>query len=359
VRVDRLRAVSFRCYAELDTELAAGTTLVAGPNGAGKTSLLEALHVALLGTSPRTSTDVRCIREGDPFLRVEATGEQGGRAATTSVAIAPGQPRRITIDGAAARSASELAERWACVVFLPEQLDVVKRAPALRRAYVDRAVARLWPAYERTAGVYGSALEQRVAVLRRIRAGHAGVDALDPWDAQLAQAGAVVVAARRRFCERAAPLFRERLGALGGRPEDASLRYRTEWPETADGLLAELTARRPRDLERGTTSAGPHLDDVDLREQGRELRAFGSQGEQRTAVLALLLAEAALLRETRGEAPVLLLDDVLSELDARRRAALLALLPEHGQAVVTAADAEGVPGPDLVLRVEAGRLRPE
>ena len=108
-----------------------------------------------------------------------------------------------------------------------------------------------------------------------------------------------------------------------------------------------------------TTSAGPHLDDVELREQGRELRAFGSQGEQRTAVLALLLAEAALLRETRGEPPVLLLDDVLSELDAGRRERLLGLLPEHGQAVVTATDAEGVRGADLVLRVERGALVPD
>jgi DNA replication and repair protein RecF len=315
--------------------------------------------VALVGTSPRTSTDVRCIRDGEAFLRVEAQGEQGGRSASTSVAIATGEPKRITVDGAPVRSAEALAERFACVVFLPERLDVVKRAPALRRAYVDRAVARLWPAYARTSAAYAAALEQRVALLRRIRAGRAFPADLDPWDEQLAQAGAVVAQARQRFCDRAEPLFQERLGLLGGRGDDASLRYRTAWPSTVDGLREALAERRARDLERLTTSAGPHLDDVELREQGRELRAFGSQGEQRTAVLALLLAEAALLRETRGETPILLLDDVLSELDAGRRAALLELLPAHGQAIVTAADAEGVPGPDLVLRVEAGKLLPD
>jgi DNA replication and repair protein RecF len=356
VRVDRLRAVSFRCYESLDAELGAGTTLVAGPNGAGKTSLLEALHVALQGSSPRTSSDARCIRAGAEFLRVEAAGEQGGRPARTSVAIARGEPRRITVDGAPVRSAEALLERWACIVFLPERLDVVKRAPALRRAYVDRAVARLWPAFAHTAAVYASALEQRTALLRRIRAGHARAEALDPWDEQLAQAGAVVIAARRRFCTRSEPLFRERLGQLGGRPEEAGLAYRSEWPDSADGLRAALAERRPRDLERLTTSAGPHLDDVELREQGRELRAFGSQGEQRTAVLALLLAEAALLAETRGEPPVLLLDDVLSELDPGRRERLLALLPAHGQAIVTATEADGAGGVDRVLQVRDGRL---
>ncbi len=356
MRVDRLRAVSFRCYESLDAALAPGTTLVVGPNGAGKTSLLEALHVALQGSSPRTSSDTRCIRAGAAFLRVAAAGEQAGRPASTSVASAPGEPRRITIDGAPARSAESLLERWACVVFLPERLDVVKRAPALRRAYVDRAVARLWPAFARTAAVYASALEQRTALLRRIRAGHAAPPALDPWDEQLAQAGAVVNAARRRFCERSEPLFRERLGQLGGRGGDAALSYRSDWPDSPQGLLAALAERRPRDLERLTTSAGPHLDDVELREQGRELRAFGSQGEQRTAVLALLLAEAALLAETRGAPPVLLLDDVLSELDAARRARLLELLPAHGQAIVTATEADGADGADRVLQVLDGRL---
>jgi DNA replication and repair protein RecF len=217
-------------------------------------------------------------------------------------------------------------------------------------------VARLWPAFARTAAAYATALEQRTALLRRIRAGRATPSALDPWDDQLAQAGAVVIAARRRFCTRSEPLFRERLGLLGGSAEEAGLAYRSEWPDSVEGLRAALAERRPRDLERLTTSAGPHLDDVALREQGRELRSFGSQGEQRTAVLALLLAEAALLAETRGEPPVLLLDDVLSELDAARRARLLELLPAHGQAVVTATEADGGERVDRLLHVREGRL---
>ncbi len=200
----------------------------------------------------------------------------------------------------------------------------------------------------------GRALAQRNALLRRIRAGVADAAGLDVWDEQLADQGAALIAARARLCTRLAAPFAAHLEALGGRA-GAILEYRPR--VAADDLAAALAERRERDITRAATSAGPHLDDVVLHEQARELRSFGSQGEQRTAVLALLLAEATLVTELRGEPPVLLLDDVLSELDVERRARLQQAVRGIGQAIVTTTEAAHLPEPaDRVLVVGRGAI---
>jgi DNA replication and repair protein RecF len=359
LRVRAVHAVSFRLYARLDAGLADGLTAVVGANGAGKTSLLEAVHFGCTGYSSRTSAEAQCVREGDELLRVEVEGVSAGRPCRTAVGFRPGEPKRVVVDGAPARSVEALAERWACLVFTPDRLALVKRSAAVRRAYLDRAVARIDPPAARASGGYARALAQRNALLRRVRAGAAPPAALDPWDEQAASLGAEITAARRRLCERLAPLFRERVGRLGGRNDEAWLRYLPRGDEDPAAALAALRAGRRRDVERAVTGSGPHLDDVLLAESARAVRAYGSQGEQRTAVLALLLAEATVLRETRGEPPVLLLDDVLSELDERRRRLLLDAVREHGQTVVTTADPRDLPEPpDRVLEVAAGALSP-
>ncbi len=222
----------------LETGLAPGTTLVAGPNGAGKTSLLEARARGARRRrrrAPRPTS--RCIREGEAFLRVEAEGEQGGRPASTSVAIAPGEPKRITIDGAPVRSADD-ARRALRVRRVPagaprRREARARPAPRLRRSRGRPPVARLRPHQQR--------LRRRPRAARRVAAPHPRRPrvpgrASTPGTSSCAQAGAVVAQARQRFCERAEPLFQERLGLLGGRGDDASLRYRTAWPSTVDGL---------------------------------------------------------------------------------------------------------------------------
>jgi len=355
VRVDRLRAVDFRPYAALDVALHPGVTAVVGENGAGKTSLLEALHFGCTGFSPRTSAEAHCVRVGATALRVEIEGEAGGRPFASGVGFQPGAPKRIRVDGVAVRSAERLAERFSCLVFLPDRLALVKRAASVRRAYLDRAVTRLEPRLAEPQAVYARALLQRNALLRRIRAGVAPLAALEPWDDQVAVAGAEVTRARRRLCERLAPLYTERLVELGGARDAVSLQYRPRGDEDAVVLRALLASRRDADVARGATTVGPHLDDVALAERARDVRAYGSQGEQRTAVLALLLAEAALHLRDRGEQPVLLLDDVLSELDARRRGLLVDVVRAHGQAVITATEASHLPSPaDRTLEVAGG-----
>jgi DNA replication and repair protein RecF len=358
MRVSRLRLTQVRCYARADVAFADGVTAIVGPNGAGKTSLLEAVHLALVGHSPRTSNDLRCIQDGTAFLRVEADGTVRGAAHAVTLALSPSEQRRVTLDGRSLRSREELDQWWTCLVFLPDRLAVVKRAPAVRRAYLDRATSRLEPAHLAEVAGYVRALAQRNALLRRIRAGVAAPATLDVWDELLARHGALVMAGRARTCDALAPRFSERLAALGG-AAPGTLRYRTRAPEGEHELLAALHARRATDIARAASGLGPHLDDVALLERDRDLRSYGSQGEQRTAVLALLLAEASLVIDRRGERPILLLDDVLSELDVGRRRLLIETVRAHGQALVTATEVAHLPEPpDGVLVVEAGTIGP-
>jgi DNA replication and repair protein RecF len=233
-------------------------------------------------------------------------------------------------------------------VFTPDRLVVVKGGPAARRAYFDRALGRGTPAKAALPAEYGAALAQRNASLRGISLGYSSHDALRPWTKRVAELGAQLVEARREVIAALEPSFAARAGELG--LSDAALHYEADPPS-----VESLEARFERDLDRGATGAGPHLDDIEILAGSRDLRAFGSQGEQRLAVLALLLAEAELVRERRGVPPLLLLDDVLSELDPDRRRVLAERLPAYGQALITTTSTGALPvEPDQLVEVEAG-----
>jgi DNA replication and repair protein RecF len=319
-----------------------------GPNGAGKTNLLEALHVGTQGFSPRTRRDPQLVRFGRDATRVVVAGRRAGAPVEVEVTVRRGEGKQVRLNGAALAAAEQLRAELATLVFTPDRLSVVKGGPAVRRAYFDRTLARLLPGRASVPGDYAAALEQRNVALRRVASGASGRDAVAPWTEQVAALGAELVEARRRTVAVLAPVFAEQAGELG--LEDARLLYEAE-PPTVDRLEADL----PRDLERGWTGAGPHLDDVGILAGTRELRAFGSQGEQRLAVLSLILAETELLTQ-QGRTPLLLLDDVLSELDTSRRRSLAGRLGEDGQAVVTATAAAALPAdPAQLVEVEPGR----
>ncbi|HEU5064669.1 MAG TPA: DNA replication and repair protein RecF, partial [Gaiellaceae bacterium] len=222
------------------------------------------------------------------------------------------------------------------LVFTPDRLVVVKGGPAARRAYFDRTLGRLFPARAGAPAEYGAAVAQRNAALRRVAIGASSRDAVSPWTERVAELGQALVAGRSETIELLSPPFAERAAELG--LTGAELVYEAEPPTTAT-----LEARLDEDLDRGTTGLGPHLDDVGIAAERRDLRRFGSQGEQRLAVLSLLLAEAALLTERGPAPPLLLLDDVLSELDERRRRALAERITGIGQAFVTATGASALP----------------
>jgi len=285
------------------------------------------------------------IRFGETKARVDVHGTRDAVVADIRVTLEAGAGKKAMINGAPLRG------EIATLVFTPDRLALVKGAPATRRAYFDRALGRLSPARAQLSAEYGAAVAQRNASLRRIALGFSSRDALAPWTECVAELGTELVAARREVLDLLAAPFGERAGELG--LPDAELRYAGE-PPTA----AALEERFDRDLERGATGIGPHLDDVVIASAGRELRSFGSQGEQRLTVLALLLAEAELIAERRGTAPLLLLDDVLSELDPARRRILAARVAATGQALVTATDPAMLPAdPDQLVEVSDGTAR--
>jgi DNA replication and repair protein RecF len=328
--------------------LAPGIVLVTGSNGAGKTNLLEALHVGSQGFSPRTRADQQLIRFGQATARVRLKGSQTAAPIETDITIAPRQAKRVTLNGAPVASAEVLRARLSALVFVPDRLAVVKGGPLVRRTYVDRMLGRMFPPRANLPVEYARVLAQRNEALRRVRGGVSTRTAVEPWTQQLAELGTALDEARAELVGLLAPGFAGRAETLG--LADAVLAY------AGTGLRAEeLDARLPRDIERGTTGAGPHLRDVEVKAGGRDLRGFGSQGEQRLAVLALLLAEAELAAARRGSPPLLLLDDVFSELDEHRRAKLLSSLPAGGQTILTATERghypAAAPEPRLVVHV--------
>ena len=325
--------------------------LAVGPNGAGKTNLLEAVHLATQGFSPRTRAEAQVVRFGAAGARIAVRGRRDGSAFEAEVTIRPREGKRAKLNGAPLRTAEQLRNELPALVFTPDRLVVVKGSPAARRAYFDRSVARLQPARASVPVEYAAALGQRNASLRRVAARVSPPEALAPWTDQVAALGAALVAARTEAIAELGAAFAVKAAALG--LPDGRLVYAGR-----AATVEELEARLQRDLERGATGAGPHLDDVGIFSGERDLRSFGSQGEQRLAVLALLLAEASALAERRGGPPLLLFDDVFSELDRTRREALVALLPAGGQTLMTstAADALAVE-PDQLLVVSPGRVR--
>jgi DNA replication and repair protein RecF len=325
--------------------------LVVGPNGAGKTNLLESLHVGTQGFSPRTRADAQLVRFGERTGRIALRGVRGETAVELELAIEVGEGKRAKLNGAPLRAAEQLRSEVATLVFTPDRLAVVKGGPAVRRAYFDRALGRLAPARAQLSTDYAAAVAQRNASLRRVAGGFSSRDALAPWTEQVALLGRELVEARSQVIAWLAPGFAERADELG--LPATRMTYDGEPP-----TLEALERRLDRDLERGSTGLGPHLDDIVLTSGPRDLRNFGSQGEQRLTVLALLLAEAELIAERRGFAPLLLLDDVLSELDPNRRRVLAERVQGTGQTLVTATQASSLPlEPAQLLEVTPGLVQ--
>ena len=342
--VEALRVKGWRSYAAAEIRLGPGLTVIHGPNGAGKTNLLEALYFGLTGRSCRTGNEREVVAFGAQAARVEvATCDRDG-AHELAVGFQPGEAKRFRVDGAPVERLADTSARPLVSVFLPDRLELVKGPPALRRSHLDQVVAALWPSRVATRRGYSQALAQRNALLSRVRRGAASRDSLRVWDLELARHGIALRADRSEAVASLVEPFAAAAAELGLSGESRL----EERPKTraadAEELAAELTAGVDSDLERGFTGRGPHRDDLALLRDDRELRAYGSQGEQRLALLALLLAEREAMAAARGGPPLLLLDDVMSELDASRRERLIERITAAGQAVVTTTDLGHVPG---------------
>jgi DNA replication and repair protein RecF len=361
VQVLSLTLREFRGYETANVDLGENLTVVTGPNGAGKTNLLEGLYFACTGRSCRTNNEREVIRFAAGTTRTVLTCQDEDGRHELTVGFSPGQPKVMRADGAAVDRLLDVTTRPLVSVFLPDRLELIKGAPALRRAHLDQFVAALWPARAVTRRSYSQALAQRNALIARIRSGRGSRTSLSNWDAQLAQHAVALMSDRRGAVELIAEPF-ARIGAGLGLDREPSVSYRPRSPATEPHELAgELAERLDIDLECGFTGHGPHRDDLAARHDGHDLRAYGSQGQQRLALLALLLAEREVIGAHRPSAPMMLLDDVMSELDRDRRQALVDLLrASPGQSVITTTDLEHVPGgtdPDVThLAVSNGHL---
>jgi DNA replication and repair protein RecF len=335
-----------RSLVDARVELEAGTVSLIGPNGAGKTNFLEALYFALTGRSFRTSDRRELIPFGGQLARAEAVvRDEDGVEHRFLASISRGDGRRHLLDGAPADAATLARHRPPVAVFSPDRLVLIKGPPGNRRAHLDGYVATRWPSRAGLRQRYGQALAQRNALLARLAGGQTS-SGLEVWDSALAEAAGALIAARSDAVGELAPPFAAAAAELG-LADDATLEYAPRATGTVDEIRAGLAERRDADLRLGRTSWGPHLDELKLAAGGRSLRRYGSQGQQRTALLALLFAEREALRSSGRPLPLLLLDDVMSELDPERRERLVERIGGGGQALITAAAEESVPAQAL------------
>jgi DNA replication and repair protein RecF len=339
----------FRTYGRADASLGAGLTVVHGPNGAGKSNLLEAIYFGCTGRSPRTRNERELIGFGAQATRVSLRLLDGAEPHQLSVGFgiageSPQLVKRMTADGAPVERMLDVPTRPLVSVFIPERLELLKGPPAVRRAHLDQLVAAVWPLRAQARRDYSKVLAQRNALLMGIRSGRSSRVTLSTWDRELAGKALTLREHRREALELLVEPFAERAGELGCNGEP-SIEYRPRTrAEDEEEFIAELQQRLNGDLERGFTGHGPHRDELAILRDGRELRVYGSQGEQRLALLALLLAERFVLGRERGRTPLMLLDDVMSELDSRRRELLAGELSASGQSIIATTDLSHVPG---------------
>ena len=368
VRVVSLEMRDFRTYGRAEARLGEGLTVVHGPNGAGKSNLLEALYFGCTGRSPRTRNDRELVRFGSQAARVVVRMLDGSETHELSVGFSSAAPgiqavKRMSCDGAPVERLVDVEHRPLVSVFLPDRLELVKGPPTVRRGHLDQVLAAIWPGRADSRREYSKVLAQRNALLARMRAGRASDGALATWDRELAAQALLLMAHRAETVALLRAPFTARAALLGCAGE-LQLEYR---PRSRAGdeqeFCAELRERLAGDLERGFTGHRAHRDELAIVREGRELRVYGSQGEQRLALLALLLAERAALSQERRRMPLMLLDDVMSELDAERRDLLARELSAGGQSVIATTDLAHVPGAGEAsvtrLRISTGAILQE
>jgi len=356
----------FRRYEHVELAVGPGVTVFEGSNGAGKTTLLEAVAWVALGRSFRGVGDVALVRDGCDHAIVRATVDDAGRRQSLDAELRVAGRNRVLVNGHPLARTRDRLDLLRVTIFTPDDLALVKGGPAGRRDYLDDLLVVLAPRYEAARTDYEKVLRHRNALLKGGARGPDAATTLDVFDDQLARAGAELVRGRLRLVDRLGPEMETAYAHLAGRPARIAGRYEADWapggvdPETAEVVLRDALARlRPKEIDRGVTLAGPHRDEWRLLLDGLDTRSHASQGEQRCLALALRLGGHAVCRDTIDAAPVLLLDDVFSELDDQRAAALATALPEGQTLITTATALPAIVEPELHLRVDAGTLRPE
>lgn len=356
MRLERVWLTDLRSYAEAEIELAPGLTALLGDNGQGKTNVLEGIAWLATLTSFRGAPTDALIRRGAERAIIRAEGEREGRSILIEAELAATDRNRVLVNRQPLKRARDLLGVLRVTVFAPDDLELVKGGPAQRRRYLDDALVASHPRYDALRSEVDKVLKQRNALLKGAggRLDESAAFTLDVWDAKLAESGGALASARQNLLDRLEPVLSQTYDSVAHGPAEVGATYVADW--AALGLAEALAASRKDDVRRGVSTVGPHRDDIELTVGGLPSRTHASQGEQRSLALALRLAAHHVITDVTGSAPILLLDDVFSELDPDRSDALLANLPV-GQTVLTSAS--GLPpkaAPDLVLRIADGQI---
>jgi DNA replication and repair protein RecF len=365
VRVAAVSLTSFRGWSSLALEPPAGVVVLAGPNASGKTSVLEALWYTAALRSHRTSTDEHLVRRGEEasIVRVSVVRENSDRAELVELEIRASGRARAKLGGAPVTRRRDVLGALRAALFAPERVEVVRGDPGARRSFADELLVQLHPRYHAVARAYDRALRQRNALLRDVVAGRAGPAGLEAWDEALAAPGGELCAGRAAAIASLVP-FAGKAYAMVGEGDDLGVAYAPNVAPPPDASPAawtqaireRLNARRPDELVRGTTLAGPHRDDLEITIGGLPARTHASQGEAWMAAVAMVLGAHDAIGDAIGEPPVLLLDDAFSPLDPRRRERLASALPPGAQILLSAADPAEVPEAAGATRIDVTEL---
>lgn len=363
MRIDWLSLVGFRSYPQLEWHPDPGVNLLIGDNGAGKTNLLEAIAYLSTLRSFRSSPDQALVSEKSEAAVIRSGVNSYDRDRIIEMEIPRAGPRRVQVDKTRLRRVTDLLGVIRVVAFIPEDLDMLKRGPAQRRDLLDEIAVQLWPASHLDQAEYDRALRQRNAFLR---SGDPDRVTLGVWDSRLSQAGGKVLARRARVIAILDPLLAIAYADIAGTTETVGLTYAPSWgrdefdsvsaAEYGTRLDEALELSRRVDYERRMTTVGPHRDEPGFQLAGIDARTHASQGEQRTIALAVKLAAHRAVAEMTGDRPVLLLDDVFSELDPERSGSLARHLPDETQILITSARSEDLPLPGRSWRVSGGEV---
>lgn len=364
MQLTELSLWNFRNYGRLHLELEGDLFLLVGANAQGKTNLLEAIGLLVTGRSPRTSRHRDLVRWGETHGGVRARARRRHSSVEVEVRLQVDGPRTLLVHGKPVSRTSQLLGQLHAVFFFPDDLQMVKGSPALRRRFLDLQLSQVNRAYRERLVAYQRILRQRNALLAQGLSGRETAARLSPWDQQLAEVGGRLMAQRAQAVAALSRRAQEVHQQISGGRERLILTYRPFWATAAEGgegagageealgpdagaeppadpewwserLEEEIQRRRGEEIYRRSTLVGPQRDDLDIWIDGRPARSFASQGQQRTVVLACKMAEVEYICEQTGEAPLLLLDDVFSELDERRRTQLLETVGSQGQTFVT------------------------
>ena len=342
--IQELTLRNFRNYEDTVLTPHEGVNLFFGANGSGKTNLLEAIHYCALGKSHRITGDQSAVRIGESFAVCGVSVLSGGVRREITVRLVPNEINRkvILLDQKQIRRFSDMMGCLQCVIFSPEDLGLIREGPSLRRRYLDMMISQVNRGYFIALQQYRSGLEQRNALLKNVRANHRGSEGmLEVFEQAMAAPAAVIVAARKKVIALLASLAADTYRGISGRDSEEFLAsYHSAFRESEnveEDFIRAMRENREEDLRLGATTAGPHRDDLNLSLNKKNMKVYASQGQIRTAALSLKLAQMKALREMSGEAPVLLLDDVMSELDKDRRMRLVREISDY-QTFITCTD---------------------